>query len=255
MKTFKLATNNAVLCYHDIPGSGVPLVFVHGLGCAGSSDYPQLVGESMLAGRRSILIDLLGYGFSDKPEDFSYSMEDHALCLIELLQGLDIRQCDLFGHSMGGAIAISLAAHAPSMVRSLMVAEPNLVPGGGVFSRAIAAYSESDYVKFGHEETIDRAIREGQEVWAGTMRVSSPVAVHRSAVSLVEGTQPSWRSQLQHMTMPRSVIVGDRSLPDPEFESLPEIGVALLLVANAGHSMMLDNPSGTAATILAATRI
>ncbi len=38
MKTLHLAEAGALLRYHDLPGTAPPLLFVHGLGCASSSD-------------------------------------------------------------------------------------------------------------------------------------------------------------------------------------------------------------------------
>ena len=60
MRVFRVSSADANILYHDIPGSGAPLVFIHGLGCASSSDYPSVVSDAMLTGRRSILVDLLG---------------------------------------------------------------------------------------------------------------------------------------------------------------------------------------------------
>ncbi|WP_204376858.1 hypothetical protein [Aquitalea pelogenes] len=54
---------HGALRYHDLPGSGVPLLFVHGLGCAASSDFPRVAADPALAGRRRLLLDLLGAGF------------------------------------------------------------------------------------------------------------------------------------------------------------------------------------------------
>jgi pimeloyl-ACP methyl ester carboxylesterase len=85
-----------------------------------------------------------------------------------------------------------------------------------------------------------------------TLLVSSPLAVHRGATSLVRGGSPSWRAQLDALAMPRTVIFGARSLPDPDTERLPMTGIAVRIVADAGHSMMWENPSGFAEAIRAA---
>jgi pimeloyl-ACP methyl ester carboxylesterase len=67
VRFFKLSGQDAMLRYHDLPGSGTPLVFIHGLGCASSCDYPQVIADPALTGRRSILVDLLGSGYSTSP--------------------------------------------------------------------------------------------------------------------------------------------------------------------------------------------
>jgi pimeloyl-ACP methyl ester carboxylesterase len=56
----------------------MPLVFVHGLGCASSCDYPAVARRAALAGLRVVLLDLPGYGFSDKPASSGYGIAAHA---------------------------------------------------------------------------------------------------------------------------------------------------------------------------------
>ena len=251
MRTLKLSGQSGTLRFHDIPGVGTPLVFIHGLGCASSCDYPQVISDPALTRRRSILVDLLGSGYSDRPECFGYRVEDHARIVVELIRSLDT-DVDLFGHSMGGAVAIVAATMAPRRVRRLVLAEPNLDAGGGLFSREIAAYSESDYWLYGHAQTVATASREGDPVWAGALAISCARAVHRAATSLVEGDSVAWRELLLRLEMPRSVIFGAHSLPHPDAVSLPREGVAVDIVHHAGHFMMRDNPAGLASAINAA---
>lgn len=197
-----------------------------------------------------LLVDLPGYGFSDKPSSFRYGVDAQAAAMCELLDLLNIGHVDLFGHSLGGAIAIAACARRPDLSGRLLLAEPNLDAGGGVFSRAIAARAERDYVSSGHDAEIRDAAASGYCAWAGSMGVALPLAVHRDAVSLVKGADPSWREQLYSLTsLPRTVIFGERSLPDSDHERLPEFGIAVDIVPAAGHSMAIDNPDGLAAAL------
>ncbi len=249
MRTFDLGPALGRLRYHDLPGGGTPLLFVHGLGCASSSDYPRVAAEPALAGRRMLLLDLLGFGFSDRPADFGYAVEDHARTVCALLDGLPLESLDLFGHSMGGSIAIAVAALRSERVRHLVLGEPNLDPGGGSFSTPIARMTEAEYVARGHAAEVSKEAEKGDPIWAGTAAVALPLAVHRGAVSLVRGASPTWREQLAALPMPRTLIFGARSLPDPDTERLPRIGVSVRVVPEAGHSMAWENPAGLAAAI------
>src|SRR5688500_3010206 len=67
MRSFQLETDQATIRYHDLPGGGTPLLFIHGLGSASSLEFPRIARDPALAGRRTVLIDLLGSGFSDRP--------------------------------------------------------------------------------------------------------------------------------------------------------------------------------------------
>lgn len=129
--------------YHDFPGCGMPLLFIHGLGCAGSYDYPRVVADAAFGRRRAIVIDLPGSGYSDKPRVHDYSTSQQALVVDELIQHLNLPHVWLYGHSMGGSIAIEVAARLASQICSLVVSEPNLQAGGGTFSLGIAALRRS----------------------------------------------------------------------------------------------------------------
>ncbi len=237
------------LRYHDLPGEGLPLLFVHGLGCASSCDYPRVAAEPALAGRRRLLLDLLGFGFSDRPEAFGYSVEDHARTVCRLIDGLSLSALDLFGHSMGGAIAIVVASMRRDLIRHLIVSEPNLEPGGGFFSRPVAQQSESDYLARGHADVVREASARGDPIWAGSLAAALPQAVHRGAVSLVRGASPSWGEQIAALRLPRTAIFGARSLPDPDAERLAAMGVTLRILPDAGHSLAWENPSSLAGAI------
>jgi len=249
MRSLLVKYAQATMRYHDLPGNGVPVMFIHGLGCASSCDFPRIAADPELAGRRMLLVDLLGSGFSDRPDNFGYAVDDHARSLCELIDTLQVATVDVVGHSMGGSIAIVLAAWNRAKIRRLVVSEPNLDPGGGSFSKPIAEQNESDYVLRGHDRAVERARAEGNSIWAGSLMTSSPLAVHRGALSLVRGSSPSWRELLRELQMPRTVLFGGRSLPDPDAERLPRFGIAVRVVEDAGHSMIWENPSGYARAV------
>jgi pimeloyl-ACP methyl ester carboxylesterase len=235
--------------YHDIPGGGTPIVIVHGLGCASSCDYPAVVSQPSLAGRRVLMVDLLGSGFSERPRNFDYSIGSHAGVVAHLVSGTLSGPINIFGHSMGGAVAIALTMRLGSKVRSIALGEPNLDPGGGTFSRQIASMTENDYVTHGHKAIADHARASGNVIWSNSLARSAAFAVHREATSLIAGCAPTWREMLYAMTAKKTVIFGARSIPSADFECLPRHGCAVDVVADAGHSMAWDNPFGLAAAL------
>lgn len=253
MKSFKLPRDQGNLLYHDILGAGVPLIFVHGLGCASSCDYPRVACDAALMGKRMVLVDLLGFGFSDRPADFSYTIDDQARILVELINELAPERLDLFGHSMRGSIAIVAASLIGDRVRNLVLSEPNLDPGGGFFSGKVAGMDEVDYVAHGHEDLVRMSKADGNGIWAASLSVSAPYAVHRAATSLIVGSNPSWRELLVGMTMPRTVIFGEESLPDEDTQRLSQLGINVCVVPQAGHAMACQNPAGLAKALRQST--
>jgi pimeloyl-ACP methyl ester carboxylesterase len=101
-----------------------PALCVHGLG--GSSQ-----NWSALMARLSDVVaaqapDLPGFGHSPPPDDGNYSIPAHARALIRLLDAEGRGPVHLFGNSMGGAVAVKLAAARPDLVRTLTLISPAL---------------------------------------------------------------------------------------------------------------------------------
>ena len=102
------------------PASGPPVVLVHGLG-GRSEDWRNLAPYLIRAGFRVYLPDLLGYGQSERPGSFSYSVSDEAGIVVGFLDALGLKQADLGGWSMGGWIVQRIAADHPERVNRLML--------------------------------------------------------------------------------------------------------------------------------------
>jgi pimeloyl-ACP methyl ester carboxylesterase len=102
------------------PAAGPVVVLVHGLG-GRAEDWRNLAPSLAKAGFRVYLPDLIGYGRSQKPADFSYSVHDEAAVVLGFLDALSLQQVDLGGWSMGGAIVQHVAADHPQRVRRLML--------------------------------------------------------------------------------------------------------------------------------------
>lgn len=101
-------------------GEGTPVVLVHGSG-PGVSAYanwrltiPDLAGE-----HRVLAPDMAGFGFSDKPGN--YSMEGWVQQLDAFLTALQLDKVSLVGNSFGGGLALAFAARWPERVDKLVL--------------------------------------------------------------------------------------------------------------------------------------
>ena len=246
MQNLYLPELDAHLCYHDLPGREPVCVYLHGLGSASSADFPYIARHPQVASYRALLIDLVGYGFSDRPAAFSHTLAAHAEIIARLLDHLGLRQCHVIGHSMGGSIAIALADARPDLVSGLVVAECNFDPEDATFSQMIIdqARSEEDYITSGHAAVIAQA-----EEWAaaepvlgsfpGTLRAADPRAVYRCSAALVEC---HLRETFFGLGMPRTYVFGAQTLPHHHEPLLEAGGVPIAVVPEAGHEMPGENP-------------
>src|SRR5207244_967669 len=141
--------------------------------------------------------------------------------IVTLLDHLGLRMCELIGHSAGGAIAVLVAARRPDLISALVVADGNLDPGGGGFSASIAAQSELDYggggyaaqISSRHDQARGADGSEDRAVFVGMLQIASPVAIHRTACSLVEMPRPTVREHLLRIhTLARTFLVGARTV-------------------------------------------
>jgi pimeloyl-ACP methyl ester carboxylesterase len=107
--------------YEALGPAGAPAVLlVHGLG-GRAEDWRNLAPYFAKAGFRVYMPDLLGYGRSDRPADFSYSVRDEAAVVVAFMDALGLKQVDLGGWSMGGWIVQIIAATHPERVKRLML--------------------------------------------------------------------------------------------------------------------------------------
>jgi pimeloyl-ACP methyl ester carboxylesterase len=102
------------------PENGPVVVLVHGLG-GSAEDWRNLAPYLVKAGYRVYLPDLPGYGRSEKPAKFSYSVRDDAEAVVGFLDALGLKQVDLGGWSMGGGIVQHVAFRHAERVSKLML--------------------------------------------------------------------------------------------------------------------------------------
>ena len=102
------------------PETGPVVVLVHGLG-GHAEDWQSLASQLATAGFRVYMPDLLGYGRSEKPADFSYSVRDEAGVVLGFMDALGLKQVDLGGWSMGGWIVQIVASTHPERVSRLVL--------------------------------------------------------------------------------------------------------------------------------------
>ncbi|MCL1913034.1 MAG: alpha/beta fold hydrolase [Eubacteriaceae bacterium] len=116
-----IATGSFKTNYHDY-GAGEPVLLIHGSG-PGVSSWANWgkVMPKLSANRRVLAIDMLGFGYTDRPEGAEYTMAVWIKQAIDFIDAMGLGQVDLVGNSFGGALAIALAVEYPEKVRKLVL--------------------------------------------------------------------------------------------------------------------------------------
>ena len=106
---------------HDL-GSGHPVLLLHGSG-PGVTAWAnwRLVMPELARQARVIAPDMVGFGYTDRPQGQRYDMDAWVAQAVDLLDALGIEQTDLVGNSFGGALALALAIRHPKRVRRLVL--------------------------------------------------------------------------------------------------------------------------------------
>lgn len=261
MPSFYLRQHKAFIRWVGIGETGPVVVWLPGIGFPSLGNFIGTVTDRAFPATRSILIDPLGAGQSDPVAGLS--IIEHADAVAEALDHLGCRDCIVVGYSMGGAIAAELMVRRPDLVGHLILAEGNLLTGGGPGTRFITEVSVSDFREKRLPEMLEGllegALREDAVddfILASWARID-PDAFHGMARALV-ALRPELEADVLGSKLPRDYIFGSMNLENPEVrasKNLPDpdrlrsAGVMVHQHDGVGHDLMLADPKGFAALI------
>ncbi|HEX6754613.1 MAG TPA: alpha/beta fold hydrolase [Mycobacteriales bacterium] len=259
-----------------------PALFVHGLGGASTNwtDLADLLSGT-LAGEA---LDLPGFGRSGPVPRADYSVEGHARTVVALLEKRGGVPVHLFGNSLGGAVAVLVAAARPELIRTLTLVSPALpslrprrgadltmplllVPGvGGAVQRRLDGWSAERRARatielcFGDprsvprtrfEEAVEEVVRRRALPWATDAFTASLRALARAY--LAPGDRSLWR-RAASVRAPTLVVWGDRDrlvtvkLAPRTARVIPD--ARLLVLPGVGHVAQLEDPQLVARAFL-----
>jgi len=240
-------------------GAGTPLLVLHGF--TGSRASMAGVATALADRHRVVRVDLLGHGRSDAPcEIAAYAMERCIAQLAGVLDALTIPRAHLLGYSMGGRIALALAALHPERVASALLVgaragfeDPAERAARAQDDESLADWIERDGVPAFVEHWMALPLfatqrRLGAEALAAARAERLANRAHALAASLRAigaGAQPPLHALLPRVQLPVLLVVGAE---DARFEAvardlaqrLPRARLAV--VPDAGHAAHLENP-------------
>lgn len=238
------------LVVHDSgdAGPGLPLLLVHGVG-GHAGQWPG--GLLSLGGRRVVAVDLPGHGSSKAPPE--RSVEGYARAVRAVLDRLDLGVAIVAGHSMGGAIALTIALEAPERIAGLVL----LATGARlrVTPALLASTAQPELLRQAARAMADgsfgrNATAAMRETFVREMGGSRPGLLH-AAFSACDAFDVMDR--LGEIRAPALVVCGeDDQVTPPKYSeklraSIPS--AELVLVPGAGHMVMIEEPEVVARAI------
>jgi pimeloyl-ACP methyl ester carboxylesterase len=204
------------------PTGGPVVVLVHGLG-GRAEDWLNLAHYLVKAGYRVYLPDLPGYGRSERPAEFSYSVRDEAEAEVGFLDALGLKQVDLGGWSMGGGIVQHVAFRHPERVRRLMLFGSIGINQAPTFD--VRLFTPTTPAELDQLEALlyPNPHRIPGFVARDILRISKEHAwvIHRALDTMLTG-QDATDSMLPQLKMPVLIVWGDvdRILPLEQGETM-----------------------------------
>jgi pimeloyl-ACP methyl ester carboxylesterase len=234
---------------------GPPLVFIHGIG-AGSSSFMWRKNFDELAKHfRVYALDLLGFGFSDKPATASYSADLYVELITDFIREVSGYPCNVIGSSLGAAYAIRVADEHPELIKSMVLNGPtgsdtlNRRPGmaGAAFygllqspvlgtsfynvmasERSIRDYAR-DNLFYDHRRVTDRLVT---NLYATSHQAG---AQHAIAAFLSGYLNTDTRSPFSRLTQRTVLVWGKQDATTPV-----EMGASLLMLNNRASLEVFD---------------
>jgi 3-oxoadipate enol-lactonase len=252
---------NGVELHFESTGSGPDaIVLSHGL-LFSSEMFRQQVHH--LAGRyRVITYDHRGQGRSEVTAA-GYGMDNLALDASALVETLGAAPCHFLGLSMGGFVAMRLAARRPELLRSCILLETSADPEAeenvpryrrlSMALRLLGARLVAPQVMpimFGRTFLSDPARSDLRRKWQGRLG-SLRRSVHRAIRGVVE--REGIFAELGRISVPTLVLVGDEDVATPPWmaericAAIP--GSRLVRLPRAGHSSTIENPEAVNAAL------
>jgi pimeloyl-ACP methyl ester carboxylesterase len=168
--------DGVALAYEDLNPGTSPIVFVHGWSCDHTAFAMQ--AEFFSRSHRVISVDLRGHGNSDAP-DQDYTMASFADDLAWLCSELALIKPIVIGHSMGGNVALELAARHPEIPASIVLIDSVVFPPQSFrysLQPVLQALEGSDYATVCRQAMLATCLPTDDELRKGTLIASLPKA-------------------------------------------------------------------------------
>lgn len=193
--------------------SGTPLLFIHGSG-PGVSAYAnwRLVLPQVAEVAHAYAIDMVGFGFSDKPtgEEVEYGRELWTKQILDFIDAIGAEKVILVGNSFGGSLSFSVVREAPEKIEKIITM-------GAMGVKSDIPYG-LDQV-WGYKGTEEH-MAELVDLFTYNKEFADPELIRtRYEASLEPGFHEAFSSMFPH---PRQPSADDLALTDEELKTIEQ---------------------------------
>lgn len=228
-----------------------PILFIQGLGADKNGWNLQRIGSA--PSFQAIALDNRGAGRSDKPHG-EYSLEQMAHDAVSVLDHAGVETAHVVGASMGGVISQILAVKYPTRLRSLTLActaGQNHPWREELLASWRDAALERGIGSMGREAARwvigPRSFRRLLPAigWLGPLALGRPSHAFAAQVDAIMNADTSYADELENVTVPTLVVVGNQDLLTPRGDSeelADRIPTAeLAVISGAAHGLMIEH--------------
>ena len=110
---------DGVALHYEQEGIGPPVVLLHGV--LTHSALWRTIVSGLTYGNTLYTVDLMGFGFSEKPQHIVYSLDTYVAQLDSFINLLKLDRPALVGHGLGAIIAVLYTVRNPNKVDKLVL--------------------------------------------------------------------------------------------------------------------------------------
>jgi pimeloyl-ACP methyl ester carboxylesterase len=248
-----------------------PICILHGFPTA-SHDFARFI--DIANSRRIVTLDFLGFGLSDKPVEFGYSMFEHADAVIDVLKEAKIERAHIFAHYMGTSVATELCARRERGTLPFEMASLTLMNGSVHVEMAELTFGQialrsplaSLFAKMNNARTFKAQMKrvfarpvseeELDAMWSLMARADGPLRLPQTIRYIEERTRfrRRWIGALERLDIPALVAWG-------RLDPVAVIAIARQLAAeipnadltiwdDLGHYPQVEAPDVVAKTVM-----
>jgi pimeloyl-ACP methyl ester carboxylesterase len=246
----RLSRDGVTLCYEEAGQGGPPLLFVHGAFCDHSHFQPQF--ERFRTTHRVVSVDLRGHGESDKPVQ-DYTIAGFADDLAWLCGELGLYQPAIIGHSMGGMIALDLAARYPTLPSAIVALDSTIVPppGTDVFLQPFTDGMHTPEYRDAVRHFMSMNFLPTDDAKRKSAILDAMTALPQHVISSVWDDHLRWDSTAAAAACKAPVVYVDHGAPNCDLNKFRELCPQLVIgqTVGSGHFATLEVPDQVNAMI------